>query len=180
MGFTLQSFSPSRSCTPFGAVALLPFMTSRSSALRTRGSRCPATSGLYSPRGSVSRSGPEGPEGPMLSWVFLPLQSFSLQTVVPASRSLPSCASDVRSPRRPDGRRFKALPDLQAGPTLTGRPDSLEVFHQDLPSGSPDDSGVLSDGSERIWSNPAVVRPVRRPNPSSEEDDRVRSEDCAR
>jgi hypothetical protein len=116
----------------------------------------------------------------MLSWVFLPLQSFSLQTVVPASRSLPSCASDVRSPRRPDGRRFKALPDLQAGPTLTGRPDSLEVFHQDLPSGSPDDSGVLSDGSERIWSNPAVVRPVRRPNPSSEEDDRVRSEDCAR
>jgi hypothetical protein len=70
MGFTLQSFSPSQSRTPFGAVALLPFLTSRSSALRTRGSRCPATPGRFSPRGSVSRPGPEGPEGPMLSWVF--------------------------------------------------------------------------------------------------------------
>jgi hypothetical protein len=59
MGFTLQSFSPSRSRTSFDVVALVSFLTSRSSALRTRGSRCPATSGLYSPRGSVSRSGPK-------------------------------------------------------------------------------------------------------------------------
>lgn len=33
---------------------------------------------------------------------------------------------------------------------------SLEVSHQDLPSGSPDDSGVLSDESERFWSYPAL------------------------
>ena len=110
MGFTLQSFSPSRSRTPFGAVALLPFLISRSSALRTRGSRYPATSGLSSPRRSVFRPGPEGPAEPMLSWDFRLSRAHSLQTVVPASRSLPSCAFDVRSPRRPDDRRFKALP----------------------------------------------------------------------
>jgi hypothetical protein len=57
MGFTLQSFSPSQSCTPFDADALLPFLTSHPSALRTRRSRCPATPGLCSLRRSVpSRS----------------------------------------------------------------------------------------------------------------------------
>ena len=35
MGFTLQSFPPPQVRTPFGAVALLLFLTSRSSALRT-------------------------------------------------------------------------------------------------------------------------------------------------
>jgi len=174
MGFTLQSFSPSRSRTPFGAVSLLPFLTSRSSALRTRGSRCPATSGLSSPRGSVSLTRARGPGGTDALLGFSPLQSCSPQTVVPASRPLPSCAFAVRSPRRPDDRRFKALPDLRVGPALTGRPDSLEVFHQDLPSGSPDDSGVLSDGSERIWSYPTKASQVRRPDSPSEEGARVR------
>jgi hypothetical protein len=73
MGFTLQSVSPSRSRTLFSAVALLPFMASRAPALRTRRPRCPAASGLCSPRGSV----PDPPKraGPILSWAFAPLQS---------------------------------------------------------------------------------------------------------
>ena len=75
MGFTLQSFSPSRSRTPFGAVALLPFLTSRSSALRTKRSRCPATSGLSSPRGSVSSPAPEGGGGTDTLLGLSPLQS---------------------------------------------------------------------------------------------------------
>jgi hypothetical protein len=180
MGFTLQSFSPSRSRTPFGAVALLSFLTSRSSALRTRGSRCPATPGLSSPRGSVSLTRARRPGGTDALLGFTPLQSCSPHAVEPASRLLPSCAFDVLSPRRPDTRRFKALPNVRVGPALTGRPDSLEVFHQDLPSGSPDDSGVLSDGSERIWSTPCGVRPIRRPDAPSEEDVRVRSEERSR
>jgi hypothetical protein len=48
MGFTLQSFSLRWSGTPFSALALLSFLTSHSSALRTRRSRCPATPGLCS------------------------------------------------------------------------------------------------------------------------------------
>jgi hypothetical protein len=55
-GFTLQSLSPPQSRTPDGADALLPFLTSRSPALRTRRSRCPATSGLCSLRRSVPAS----------------------------------------------------------------------------------------------------------------------------
>jgi hypothetical protein len=53
MGFTLQSFSLSQSRTPFDACALLPFLTSHPSALRTRRSRCPATPGLCSPQETV-------------------------------------------------------------------------------------------------------------------------------
>ena len=179
MGFTLQSFSPSRSRTPFGAVALMPFLTSRSSALRTRGSRCPATSGLYSSRGSVSRPEPEGSRGPMLSWVF------RLSRAFPAHRGTgfpaPSFLRFDRSiSGRSNGRRSKALSNVRVGTTFAGQPDSLEVLHQDLPSGSPDDSGVLSNGSERIWSTPCGADRVRRPDPPSEEGTRVRSEDNSR
>jgi hypothetical protein len=74
MGFTLQSVSPPWSCTPLGACTLLPFLASRTSALRTRSSRCPAAPGLCSPRRSVHITG-RGPDEPMLSWVFSPLQS---------------------------------------------------------------------------------------------------------
>jgi hypothetical protein len=124
----------------------LPFLTSRSSALRTKRSRCPAASGPCSPRGSVSRiPGPEGPGGIDALLGFSPLQSVSPQTVEPASRLLPSCASAARSPKRPNDRHFKALPSLRVAPALADRRDSLEVLHQDLPSGSPDDSGVLSN-----------------------------------
>jgi hypothetical protein len=74
MGFTLQSLSPPQGRTPCDAVALLPFLTSCSSALRTRRSRCPAAPGHCSLRGSVPTAG-RSPQGPMLSWVFRPLQS---------------------------------------------------------------------------------------------------------
>ena len=53
MGFTLQSVSPPQSRSPFSAVALLLFLTSRHPALRTRRSRCPATPGRFSLRRSV-------------------------------------------------------------------------------------------------------------------------------
>jgi hypothetical protein len=69
---------------------------------------------------------------------------------------------------------------MQLGTTFAGLPDSLEVLHLDLPSGSPDDSGVLSNGSERIWSNPCRVDLIRRPDPHSEENARARSEDRSR
>jgi hypothetical protein len=74
MGFTLQSVSPPQSRTPYGALALLPFLTSCSSALRTRRSRCPAAPGHCSLRGSVPTAD-RSPQGSMLSWGFRPLQS---------------------------------------------------------------------------------------------------------
>jgi len=43
--------------------ALMPFLTSSPSALRTRGSRCPAASGLYSLRGSVPCARPKSGAG---------------------------------------------------------------------------------------------------------------------
>jgi hypothetical protein len=124
--------------------------------------------------------------GPKTRWdrcspgLFAPLQSCFPHTAEPASRVLPSCASVARSPERSNGRRSKALTGTRVEPPLAGRPDSLEVFHQDLPSGSPDDSGVLSDGSERIWSTPCAARPVRRPDSPSEEGARAHSEECSR
>jgi hypothetical protein len=73
MGFTLQSFSPSRSRTPFGADALLPFLASRSPALRTRRPRCPAAPGRCSPRRSVPDSAEADRADALLG--FSPLQS---------------------------------------------------------------------------------------------------------
>jgi hypothetical protein len=150
MGFTLQSFSPSRSRTPFGAVALMSFLTSRSSALRTRGSRCPATSGLYSPRGSVSRPKPEGLGGPMLSWVFRLSRAFPAHrgTGFPAPSFL---RFDRTVSKRSHGRRSKALPSLRVGPTLAGRSDSLEVLrpYSDVSAGGPP-TRVSTPGSFRL------------------------------
>jgi hypothetical protein len=57
MGFTLQSVSPPQSRLPFGADALMPFLTSRHPALRTRRSRCPAAPGRCSLRRSVPTRG---------------------------------------------------------------------------------------------------------------------------
>jgi hypothetical protein len=130
MGFTLQSFSPPRSRTPFGASALMPFLTSRSSALRTKRSRCPAASGLSSPRGSVSRSGPKtggtdallglsaSPERPACRGAGFPTPSFlrfcrpiSEETGRPALQGLDEHA-EWKTPSR-------ALPTLLRFPTRT-------------------------------------------------------------
>ena len=67
LGFTLQSFPPAQSCAPLGADALMPFLTSRPSALRTRRSRCPAAPGRCSLRGSVPHPD-KVRRRPILSW----------------------------------------------------------------------------------------------------------------
>jgi hypothetical protein len=121
MGFTLQSFSPSRSRTPFGAVALLSFLISRSSALRTRGSRYPATPGRSSPRGSVSRPGPEGQGGTDALLGLSPLQSqFPANRVAgfPAPSFLRFLRPFSEETERP---ALQGLTDLRVGPTLAGR-----------------------------------------------------------
>jgi hypothetical protein len=97
MGFTLQSLSPPRSRTPFSAVALLLFLATRSPALRTRRSRCPAAPGLCSPRGSVPGPAEAGPSRCSLGLRASPERSPA--TVGTASRPLPSCAFDARSRR---------------------------------------------------------------------------------
>jgi hypothetical protein len=117
----------------------------------------------------------------MLSWAFCASpERFPAhrRTGFPALAFLRFVTPGLR--RVSSGRRSKALTSLRVEPPLAGRPDSLEVFHQDLPSGSPDDSGVLSDGSERIWSTPCAAHPIRRPDSPSEEDARVHSEECSR
>jgi hypothetical protein len=155
VGFTLQSVSPPQSRTPFDAMTLMPFLTSHSSALRTRRSRCPAASGLCSLQGSVS-----GP-GPKTRWTD------ALMGFVRLSRAFPHAPWNRLPGSFPPVLQTCALREI-ARPALQGLDESvgeenprgfshsLEVSHQDLPSGSPDDSGVLSDGSERIWSHPAM------------------------
>jgi len=67
--------SPCRAFPPRGAVRLsapvtfMLFLTSRSAALRTRRSRCPAASRSCSPRRSVPFGG-RSRSGPILSWAF--------------------------------------------------------------------------------------------------------------
>jgi len=57
-GLPFRAFPPRRA-EIFRSRALLLFLTSRPSALRTRGSRCPAASGRYSLRGSVPCARPK-------------------------------------------------------------------------------------------------------------------------
>jgi hypothetical protein len=114
MGFSLQSFSPPQSRTSCDACALMPFLASRTLALRTRSSRCPAASGRCSLRRSVPATGRNRS------------QADALLGFTCLSRAFPSCRgtgfpvpSLVRFLRptygRPDGRRFRALTDIQVG-----------------------------------------------------------------
>jgi hypothetical protein len=78
--------------------------------------------------------------GPILSWAFGPLQSVS-----PINRGdgfpTPSLMRFSRPlSGRTDERRSRALPEDRVGRALAGATNSLEVFHQDLSSASPDDS----------------------------------------
>ena len=74
----------------FGARALMLFMTSRSLALRTRRSRCPAAPRLCSLRRSVPACGPESTRADALMGFFASPER-SPGAASPASRTLPSC-----------------------------------------------------------------------------------------
>jgi len=95
MGFTLQSFSPPQSRTSCDAWALLPFLASRTLALRTRSSRCPAAPGRCSLQRSVPAAGRSRRRADALLG-FLASPERSPPAASPASRTLPSCASSDR------------------------------------------------------------------------------------
>jgi hypothetical protein len=118
MGFTLQSVSPSQSRTSFDAVALLPFLASRSPALRTRRPRCPAASGRCSPRGSVPILAEAKRADTLLGFL-------RLSRAFPAHRGAGFPApSFLRFPPPPSGRaavrRSKAFPSARVGRSLAG------------------------------------------------------------
>ena len=122
MGFTLQSVPPSQVRTPFGAVTLLLFLTSHSSALRTRRPRCPAAPGCCSPRGSVPARAEARP-GRCSHGIRGASSEHSSNAVGSASRPLPSCAFD-RPTRRSNRPALQGFPersnprDLATPPTL--------------------------------------------------------------
>jgi hypothetical protein len=114
MGFTLQSFSPPQSRTPYGAWALLSFLASRTLALRTRSSRCPATPGHCSLRRSVpasdrSRLRADALLGfQRLSRAFPPCRGFGFPNPALMRFLQPACG-------RSDDRRFRAFTDTRVG-----------------------------------------------------------------
>jgi hypothetical protein len=120
MGFALQSVSPPWSRTPFGAAALMLFSASRTFALRTRSSRCPAAPGRCSPRRSVP-SADRGPHRPMLSWAVFASPERSPHGTHPASRAHPSCASTLPA----------------AGVGGGGAPGAWHAYGQEGPSRDP-------------------------------------------
>ena len=143
-GLSLQSLSPPQSLAPSGFLTLLPFLTSRAPALRTRRPRCPATPGPYSLRRSVPDSS-RCARGPMLSW----------DSVLFVSRSPRS--GHQWPGTRPDRFRCEArglhVPATKAigNKRKVGfhRSDQHpKSVHQDLSPGSPGDSSVLSDYSD--------------------------------
>jgi hypothetical protein len=71
-GSPFRAFPPRRAVRLSAPVPFLPFLTSRSPALRTRRSGCPAASRSCSLRGSVPSDVPEDVEEPILSWGFAP------------------------------------------------------------------------------------------------------------
>jgi hypothetical protein len=88
---------------------LMPFLTSRASALRTRRSRCPAAPGPCSSGGSVpGRPRPAGRCSPGFRTAPSELLSVSPGNRFPGSS--PSCAFRGRSPKRPLARRSRAVP----------------------------------------------------------------------
>jgi len=171
---------PSESFPPCGAVRLsapfpfLLFMTSRSAALRTRRSRCPAASRFCSPRGSVPLDG-RSRVGPILSWV-----SISSPEPFPFRRGsgfpVPSLLR-FSCPLYGRGgiRRSRALSDGRFAAGLAARDNSLEVLHQNPVLGFsrepwlPTDESVRTGASLRHRTDPVpknqLGRTTRRRHP---------------
>ena len=135
MGFTLQSFSPPQSGTPSDAAALLSFLTSHPSALRTRRSRCPATPGLCSLRRSVPSESRSSHQADALLGFSAPLQSVPLRPSErsPAPFPLVLSVSDLREIgypalqglTGPSGRRNLAAPSTLLRFVTRTRPQLL-------------------------------------------------------
>jgi hypothetical protein len=124
MGFTLQSFSPPQSRTPLGACALLPFLASRTLALRTRSSRCPATPGRCSLRRSVPATDRSRHRADALLGFLPPLQSvpFVPGNQLPGPFPHALCPPDLREARRP---ALQGVNEHSGRPPLAGRPTLL-------------------------------------------------------
>ena len=108
----------------FGACALMLFLASRSLALRTRRSRCPAAPRLCSLRRSVPGVN-LSPLGPILSWAFLPLRSVPTVIASSASRTLPSCTFTRRSPKRAIGSVLQGVDKDRSSSSREERPTPL-------------------------------------------------------
>jgi len=165
----LQSLTPPQSRTPRGASTLMLFPTSRAPALRTRRSRCPATPGPCSLRRSVPRQTGVC-HGRCSHGLFAVRNSLhGLEKTAGINRwNETGCPASVLRAWRNRTRRARTPPDTPEFPALqTIRlrragwrapgseepnawnlvPKNLIPFrpgiHQDLSSGSPDNSDVL-------------------------------------
>jgi hypothetical protein len=137
----------------------LLFMTSRSCALRTRRSRCPAASRSCSPRRSVPLDGRSRP-GPILSWVFVRLSRacpFRRRPGFPG----PTLLRFVRPPYgRGGARRSRALPNGRGAAGLAARDNSLEVLHQNPALGFSREPWCPTDESAG-QEHPCDTEPIR-------------------
>jgi hypothetical protein len=144
-GSSLQSVSPPQSRAPCGFLALLPFLTSRAPALRTRRSRCPAAPGLCSLRRSV-------PDSSQVRARADTLMGFHARR----KRALASRRTGGPDPApatmgtKPEGFAPGSRGQGDAGSAgFHGSDPYRRAFHQDLSPGSPDDSSILPDDSDR-------------------------------
>jgi hypothetical protein len=132
MGFSLQSFSPPQSRTSCDACALMPFLASRTLALRTRSSRCPAASGRCSLRRSVPDTGRSRRRADALMGFSSPLQSVP---VAPRARLPGLCPHALYPPDLQEvGRPALQGLDERSGRTpLAGRPTLLRFLTRTCP-----------------------------------------------
>jgi hypothetical protein len=132
MGFTLQSFSPPQSRTSCDACALLPFLASRTLALRTRSSRCPAAPGRCSLRRSVPATSRSRRRADTLLGFHAPLQSVP---VLPRTR-LPGPFPRALSPidlREVGWPALQGLDEQEGRTPLAGRPTLLRFITRACP-----------------------------------------------
>ena len=111
----------------FGATALMLFLASRSLALRTRRTRCPATPGRYSLQGSVPAVSRSSVRADALMG-FSASPELSPDTGGSASRPLPSCTFAARSPRRSKRPVLQGLDGYRVSPSREKRTTPLRLF----------------------------------------------------